>query len=58
MLVFLKREERRFPHTRLKGPYIFFGYGNKDKTTAIVVDPLKLKTHIVNIIKISPLRIY
>ena len=38
-LVFLKREERKFPSTKLKGPYIFIGYGNANKTTAIIINP-------------------
>ena len=57
-MVFLKREESKYPFTKLKGPYIFLGYGNKDRTTVLVCDLKSVKILRVNITKVSPLSLY
>lgn len=57
-LIFLKREESKYPLTKLKGPFIFVGYGNVDKTTVVAIDPKSGNIKIVNITKVSPLWLY
>ena len=39
MLVFLKREDRLFPQTKGKGPYIVLGYTDNLKRTITLINP-------------------
>ena len=38
-LVFVKREDSTYPNTKTKGPYIFLGYNDSNKTTAMLINP-------------------
>ena len=38
-LVFLKRENAVYPFTKSKGPYVFLGYNDTNKTSAMLINP-------------------
>ena len=39
-LVFVKREDAKYPNTKTKGPYIFLSYNDVEKTSAMLINPI------------------
>lgn len=38
-LVFVKREDAKYPYTKSSGPFVFLGYNDNNKTSAMLINP-------------------
>ena len=59
-MVFLRRDKGKikYPKTKSEGPYIFLGYGDPKKRTALLINPKNSKIRKDIVTHISPIRVY